>query len=95
MSGDLVYFQINVGDGEKAKAFYSGLFSWEIEPGNVEGGFQFGGPTPPGGGFGGGETAARACGLDLRDHAEGGLALLRELDRLLVLRRGEAFAQAT
>ena len=53
MSGDLVYFQIDVADGERAKAFYGGLFGWKATAGSVPGGFSFEGPSPPGGGLGG------------------------------------------
>jgi len=79
VSGDLVYFQINVEDGDKAKAFYGGLFGWEIEPGNVPGGFQFAGPTPPGGGFGGGATDPRPLVYFDVDDLEAGIERVREL----------------
>jgi len=36
MSGDIVYFQINVADGEKAKAFYGDLFGWTWTGGDAE-----------------------------------------------------------
>ena len=79
VSGDLVYFQINVADGEKAKAFYGGLFGWEIGQGNVEGGFQFDGPSPHGGGFGGGETDSRPLVYFDVDTLEDGIAKVKEL----------------
>ena len=69
MSGDLVYFQLNVADGEKAKAFYSGLFGWTASPGNVPGGINFEGPSPPGGAFAGGETDSRPARLLQRGQA--------------------------
>ena len=79
MSGDLVYFQLNVADGEKAKAFYSGLFGWEIEPGNVPGGFQFVGPSPHGGAFAGGQTDPRPLVYFDVDDLEAGMEKVREL----------------
>jgi uncharacterized protein len=79
MSGDLVYFQLNVADGEKAKAFYGGLFGWEIEAGNVEGGFNFGGVSPAGGGSGGGPTEPRPLVYFSVDDLDAGIARVREL----------------
>ena len=79
MSGDLVYFQINVADGEKAKAFYAGLFGWEIGHGNVEEGFQFGGPTPHGGALGGGKTDPRPLVYFDVDELDDGIARVKEL----------------
>ena len=55
MSGEIAYFQLDVADGEKAQAFYGALFGWKATPGNVEGGFNFEGASPPGGGVGGAE----------------------------------------
>ena len=45
VSGDLVYFQINVADGEKAKAFYGGLFGWEVAARQRAGRLQVRGPV--------------------------------------------------
>jgi hypothetical protein len=78
VSGDLVYFQINVADGEKAKAFYTALFGWQVSPG-VPGGFQFEGPRPPGGGFGGGETHPRPTVYFDVENLEEGIARVKEL----------------
>jgi uncharacterized protein len=58
MAGDLVYFVIPATDPERAKAFYGGLFGWAFSPGNVPGGFNIEGSTPPGGLFGGGEGSS-------------------------------------
>ena len=79
MNGDVVYFQLNVADGEKAKAFYGGLFGWVAAPGNVPGGVNFEGPSPPGGAFGGGETDARPLVYFGVDDLEAALARVREL----------------
>jgi predicted enzyme related to lactoylglutathione lyase len=54
-AGDLVYFVVPAADAERAKAFFGGLFGWEFSEGNVPGGFNIEGSTPPGGLFGGGE----------------------------------------
>lgn len=79
MSGDIAYFQIDVADGERAKAFYSGLFGWEIGAGNVPGGFHFGGTRPPGGGMGGGETQFRPLVYFGVDDLGAGIEKVREL----------------
>jgi uncharacterized protein len=49
MSGEIVYFVIPVADAERAQAFYGGLFGWRFSPGNVPGGFNIEGSSPPGG----------------------------------------------
>jgi predicted enzyme related to lactoylglutathione lyase len=78
MAGDLVYFWIPVPDGERAKAFYSGLLGWEFGPGNVPGGAQITNVSPPGGLQGGGEGADPQVCFEIDDiHA--GVARVREL----------------
>lgn len=37
MAGQLSYFELPVSDGERAKAFWTGLFGWSFEPGNFPG----------------------------------------------------------
>lgn len=32
MAGEPSWFEVGVGDLEKARAFYGGLFGWELEP---------------------------------------------------------------
>jgi len=49
--GDLCYFVMPVADSKRAQAFYGGLLGWRFEPGNVEGGSQIEGVSPPGGMF--------------------------------------------
>ena len=55
MSGELSFFEIGVGDGDRARAFYGALFDWEfadppsgegatIKTGNVPGGLHGGDP---------------------------------------------------
>lgn len=54
MAGDLVYFVVPVPEADRGRAFYGELFGWDFSPGNVPGGFNIEGSTPPGGLFGGG-----------------------------------------
>ena len=80
MSGDIVYFQLNVADGEKAQAFYGELFGWKTTPGNVPGGFNFEGTNPPGGGAGGvGEPKERPLVYFGVDDLKAGRAKVVEL----------------
>jgi uncharacterized protein len=55
MTGELSFFEIGVGDADRARAFYGALFGWEfgdppsgkgavIETGNVPGGIHGGDP---------------------------------------------------
>jgi predicted enzyme related to lactoylglutathione lyase len=76
--GDLVYFVISAQDAERAKAFFGGLFGWRFTPGNVPGGFNIEGPTPPGGVFGGGEASRPMPYFQVGD-IEAAVAKVREL----------------
>jgi uncharacterized protein len=67
VSGDLVYFMISTPDAERAQAFFGGLFGWRFSPGNVPGGFNIEGSTPPGGLFAGGEAAPPEVWFDVDD----------------------------
>ena len=78
MPGDLVYFVIPARDADAAKSFYGDLFGWEFTTGNVPGGFNIEGPTPPGGLFGGGEGSRPRPYFDV-DDIEAGVARVREL----------------
>jgi predicted enzyme related to lactoylglutathione lyase len=53
MNGEVAWFEIGVGDTEKGRAFYEGLFGWKFEPGPNEGGYMIGAPNVPGGMHGG------------------------------------------
>jgi uncharacterized protein len=77
-AGDLVYFMIPVPDGDRAQAFYGGLFGWEFSPGNVPGGFNIENSTPPGGLYGGGKGNAPVVWFEVED-IETGIARVREL----------------
>jgi hypothetical protein len=79
VSGDLVYFQLDVADGERAKAFYGGLFGWKATEGSVPGGFNFDGPSPHGGGLGGVETKSRPLVYFQVDDLEAARAKVTEL----------------
>jgi len=59
MAGELAFFELGVGDGERGRAFYAGLFGWRLEPGpSGGGGFAIETPNVPGGMHGGDEGAA-------------------------------------
>jgi len=47
--GDVGYITLHVADGERARAFYSGLFGWDIRDGSVPGGYHIESITPPAG----------------------------------------------
>ena len=78
MPGDLVYFVVPVGDGDKGRAFYGELFGWDFTPGNVPGGFNIEGTTPRGGLFGGGESHTPTVYFDV-DDIEAAVERVREL----------------
>lgn len=78
MAGDLVYFVVPAADAERAKAFYGALFGWEFTTGNVPGGFNIEGPTPPGGLFGPSD-ATRPLPYFQVDDIEAAVAKVREL----------------
>src|SRR2546430_895043 len=50
-AGDLCYFVMPVADAGRAEAFYGGLLGWRFSPGNVPGGSNIEGVSPPGGTF--------------------------------------------
>jgi predicted enzyme related to lactoylglutathione lyase len=78
MPGDLVYFVIPAADAERAQAFYGAIFGWDFSPGNVPGGFNIEGSTPPGGLFGGGEGSNPTVYFSV-DDIEAAVAQVREL----------------
>lgn len=47
--GDVFYWTLGVRDSPRAQRFFAELFGWELEVGNVEGGFHVASVTPPGG----------------------------------------------
>jgi predicted enzyme related to lactoylglutathione lyase len=58
MTGELAFFELGVGDTERGRAFYEGLFGWTFETGPSGGGFVIGTPSVPGGMHGGDAGAA-------------------------------------
>lgn len=56
MAGEVSFFELGVGDTEKARAFYSSLFGWEFE--GEGGGYGISTPNVPGGIHGGDEGAS-------------------------------------
>jgi predicted enzyme related to lactoylglutathione lyase len=50
-AGDICYFVLPVADAERAHRFYGDLLGWRFTPGNVEGGSNIEGSSPPGGMF--------------------------------------------
>ena len=78
MAGELVYFTIPVPDTGAAQAFYGGLFGWGFTPGNVPGGYQITGVTPPGGLHGGGDGSTPRVYFGV-DDIEAAVARVREL----------------
>jgi uncharacterized protein len=57
MSGELSFFEIGVGDAERGRTFYEGLFGWTFEPGPTEG-YTISTPNLRGGMHGGDEGAS-------------------------------------
>jgi predicted enzyme related to lactoylglutathione lyase len=57
-NGELAFFELGVGDSERGRAFYAGLFGWRFEPGPSGDGFAVHTPHVPGGLHGGDPGAA-------------------------------------
>jgi predicted enzyme related to lactoylglutathione lyase len=76
-AGDLCYFVMPVADGDRARSFYGGLLGWRFSPGNVSGGSNIEGSSPPGGMFEGGEGAAEL--YFMVDDLEAAMEGVREL----------------
>jgi uncharacterized protein len=53
MTGELAFFELGVGDTERGRAFYEGLFGWTFETGPSGNGYAIGAPNVPGGMHGG------------------------------------------
>lgn len=56
--GSLHYFVVGTEDAARARAFFSGLFGWELAPGNAEDGWHITNTRPPGGVHGGNERSS-------------------------------------
>jgi predicted enzyme related to lactoylglutathione lyase len=77
MSGELSWFEIGVGDVERAKEFYGELFGWQFEAASGQGGV-IRTPTVPGGLHGGDEGASPYAFFRV-DDIEAAIARVREL----------------
>jgi predicted enzyme related to lactoylglutathione lyase len=54
MAGEISFFELGLGDPDRARAFYGELFGWTFEPGPSDGGgFAITAPGTPGGVHGG------------------------------------------
>jgi uncharacterized protein len=78
MTGELTFFEIGVADAARARAFYSGLFGWRIEPGPSAEGFRISTPTISGGMHGGDEGASPIVFFGVAD-LEAAMVRVRDL----------------
>jgi predicted enzyme related to lactoylglutathione lyase len=76
-AGDLCYFVMPAADAGRAQSFYGGLLGWRFSPGNVPGGSNIEGVSPPGGMFEGGEGGPEL--YFMVDDLEAAIARVREL----------------
>lgn len=76
MTGELSFFEIGVGDVQRARTFYSELFGWELE--DYGGGVQIATPNIPGGIHGGDEGASPYVFFAV-DDLDAAVAKVREL----------------
>lgn len=75
-AGHLVYFVMPAADANRAQRFYGELLGWRFSPGNVPGGYNIEGVSPPAGMFEG-EGAPEL--YFMVDDLEAGMARVREL----------------
>jgi uncharacterized protein len=78
MAGELAFFEIGVGDTERGRAFYEGLFGWTFETGPSGGGFVINAPNVRGG-MHGGDAGAMPYVFFRVDDMEAALRRVREL----------------
>ena len=78
MDGELTFFELGVGDSERGRAFYEGLFGWKLEPGPNASGFVITTPNVPGGMHGGDAGAAPYLFFRV-DDMEAAIERVREL----------------
>lgn len=76
MAGELSFFEIGVGDVQRARSFYGELFGWEFE--DFGGGAQISTPNVPGGMHGGDEGASPYAFFAV-DDLDAAVARVREL----------------
>jgi predicted enzyme related to lactoylglutathione lyase len=78
MPGELSWFEIGVGDPERAREFYGDLFGWQFEPTESGQGGVIRTPTVPGGLHGGDEGASPYVFFSVPD-IKAAIARVREL----------------
>jgi uncharacterized protein len=78
MTGELAFFELGVGDAERGRAFYEGLFRWEFDTGPSGKGFAITAPNVAGGMHGGDAGAAPYVFFQV-DDIEVALDRVREL----------------
>ena len=78
MTGELAFFELGVGDTERGRAFYEGLFGWSFETGPSGSGFAIDTPNVPGGMHGGDSDASPYLFFRV-DDIEAAIARVREL----------------
>lgn len=83
MAGEVSFIEFGVGDTEKGREFYEGLFGWTFEAGPSGNGFAIETPNVPGGMHGGDEGGA-ACVFYAVDDIEASIARVRELGGQIV-----------
>jgi predicted enzyme related to lactoylglutathione lyase len=78
MTGEPTFFEMGVGDTARARAFYSGLFGWRLEPGPSAGSYRIATPTIPGGMHGNDEGAGALVFFGVPD-LQAAMTRVREL----------------
>jgi predicted enzyme related to lactoylglutathione lyase len=78
MTGEPTFFEMGVADTARARAFYSGLFGWRLEPGPSAGGYRISTPTIPDGMHGDDEGAGPLVFFEVPD-LEAAMARVRDL----------------
>ena len=78
MTGELAFFELGVGDTERGRTFYEGLFGWRFEPGPSGHGFVITTPDVPGG-MHGGDAGAQPLVFFRVEDMEAALARVAEL----------------
>jgi predicted enzyme related to lactoylglutathione lyase len=78
MTGELAFFELGVGDTERGRAFFEGLFGWKFETGPSGNGFVITTPNVPGGMHAGDAGAAPYVFFQV-DDMQAALVRVREL----------------
>ncbi|HYH90378.1 MAG TPA: VOC family protein [Solirubrobacteraceae bacterium] len=78
MAGELSFFEIGVGDPERGRRFYEGVFGWRFEPGPSGSGFVITTPNVTGGMHGGDAGAVPYVFFEV-DDLDAAVARVREL----------------